>query len=216
MNHIGASHPRHDALDKVTGAANYPADLIGPGMLRLKTVFARRGHARIRSIDASAALAVPGVVAVLTAKDVPHNRYGLIDSDQPVLCDDTVRHDGDRVALVVAETDLAAAHAATLVRVDYEDLPIVGDPYEAMKPGAQRVHHDRDNVLLHQQIRRGDTARAPQVASIVNGCRLWCPMIDSSRLQRIATARRNFQAASAARGWTERSSRPPNAPPILA
>src|ERR1019366_4352051 len=129
-------------------------------MLRLKTVFARRGHARILSIETSAALAVPGVVAVLMAKDVPQNRYGLIDSDQPVLCDDTVRHDGDRVALVAAENDIAAAHAATLVRVEYEDLPIVSDPREAMKPGSPRVHHDRDNVLLHQKIRRGDVAQA--------------------------------------------------------
>src|ERR1700761_3221639 len=117
MRHIGTSHPRHDALGKVTGAAAYPADLIGPGMLRLKTVFARRGHARILTIDTSAAEAVPGVVAVLTAKDVPHNRYGLIDAAQPVLCDDVVRHDGDRVALVAAETDGAAALAASLVRV---------------------------------------------------------------------------------------------------
>ena len=167
MKHIGTSHPRHDAQDKVTGAANYPADLIKRDMLRLKTVFARRGHARILSIDTSAALAVPGVVAVLTAKDVPHNRYGLIDSDQPVLCDDTVRHDGDRVALVAAETDLAAAHAATLVRVEYEDLPIVSDPREAMQPDSPRVHHDRDNVLLHQKIRRGDVAAAFDDADVV-------------------------------------------------
>ncbi|MGA2392063.1 MAG: xanthine dehydrogenase family protein molybdopterin-binding subunit [Candidatus Lustribacter sp.] len=167
MKHIGTSHPRHDALDKVTGAANYPADLIKPGMLRLKTVFARRAHARILSIDTSAALAVPGVVAVLTAKDVPHNRYGLIDADQPVLCDDTVRHDGDRVALVAAETDLAAARGAALVRVEYEDLPIVSDPRAAMQPGAQRVHHDRDNVLLHQKIRRGEVARAFDEADVI-------------------------------------------------
>jgi len=167
VKHIGVSHPRHDALDKVTGVAQYPADLIERDMLRLKTVFARRGHARILAIDTAAALAVPGVVAVLTAKDVPHNRYGLIDADQPVLCDDTVRHDGDRVALVVAENDLAAARAATLVRVEYEDLPIVSDPRDAMKPGSVRVHHDRDNVLLHQKIRRGDVARAFDDAYVV-------------------------------------------------
>ena len=167
MSHIGASHPRHDALGKVTGAANYPADLIQPGMVRLKTVFARRGHARILSIDTAAALAVPGVIAVLTAKDVPHNRYGLIDADQPVLCDDTVRHDGDRVALVAADNDLAAAHAAKLVRVEYEDLAVVSDPRAAMLPGAPRVHHDRDNVLLHQKIRRGDAAGAFEAADVV-------------------------------------------------
>jgi len=167
MTHIGTSHPRHDALDKVTGAANYPADLIEPGMLRLKTVFARRAHARIHAIDVSAALAVPGVVTVLTAYDVPHNRYGLVDADQPVLCDDVVRHEGDRVALVVAETDAAAARGAALVRVDYEDLPIVTDPRAAMEPGAQRVHADRDNVLLHQKVRRGDAAAALAAADVI-------------------------------------------------
>jgi CO/xanthine dehydrogenase Mo-binding subunit len=167
VTHIGTSHPRHDALGKVTGAANYPADLITADMVRLKTVFARRGHARILSIDTAAALAVPGVIAVLTAKDVPHNRYGLIDADQPVLCDDTVRHDGDRVALVAAESDLAAARGAALVGVEYEDLPIVSDPREAMKRSAPRVHHDRDNVLLHQKIRRGDTARAFENADVI-------------------------------------------------
>jgi CO/xanthine dehydrogenase Mo-binding subunit len=167
MRHIGESHPRHDALDKVTGAANYPADLIKPGMVRLKTVFARRGHARIVSIDATAALAVPGVIAVLTAKDVPHNRYGLIDSDQPVLCDDTVRHDGDRVALVCAETDHAAATGAALVRVEYDDLPVITDAFKAMEPGAQRVHAHLDNVLLHQKIRHGDTDKAFEHADIV-------------------------------------------------
>ncbi len=167
MTHVGTSHPRHDALGKVTGAANYPADLIRPGMLRLKTVFGRRAHARIRAVDTSAALAVPGVVAVLTARDVPHNRYGLIDADQPVLCDDVVRYEGDRVALVAAENDIAAARAAALVRVDYEDLPVVSDPRAARLPGAPRVHADRDNVLLHQQIRRGDATRALADAGVV-------------------------------------------------
>jgi CO/xanthine dehydrogenase Mo-binding subunit len=167
VKHVGVSHPRHDARDKVTGAANYPADLIRPGMVRLKTVFARRAHARIVSIDVAAALAVPGVVAVLTARDVPHNRYGLIDADQPVLCDDVVRYEGDRVALVAAETELAAARAAELVRVEYADLPLVTDPRAAMLPGAPRVHADRDNVLLHQKIRRGDATGALAHADVV-------------------------------------------------
>ena len=167
MRHVGESYKRHDALDKVTGDAKYPADLIRDGMVHLKTVFAHRGHARIVSIDTSAALAVPGVLAVLTAKDVPHNRYGLIDSDQPVLCEDVVRHYGDRVALVAAETLRAAEAALKLVRVAYEDLPLVSDPREAMKPGAQRVHADKDNVLLHQKIRRGDVSRGFEDADIV-------------------------------------------------
>jgi CO/xanthine dehydrogenase Mo-binding subunit len=167
VKHIGTSHKRHDALGKVTGSAMYAADLFTPGMLRLKTVFAHRASARILAIDSSAALAVPGVVAVLTAADVPYNRYGLIDSDQPVLCDDVVRHYGDRVALVVAESNEAAAAGAKLVRVDYEDLPMVRDAHAAIAPGAPRVHADKDNVLLHQKIRHGDVARGFAEADVI-------------------------------------------------
>ncbi len=167
MKHIGTSHPRYDALGKVTGEAAYPADLIAPGMLRIKTVFARRAHARIRTIDTTAARAFPGVVDVLTAADVPHNRYGLIDADQPVLCDDVVRHYGDRVALVVAESEHAAQRAAALVRVEYTDLPVIRDVHEALAPGAPRVHADRDNILLHQKIRHGDVVRGFADADVV-------------------------------------------------
>ena len=167
MKHVGASHPRPDALGKVTGEAQYPADLIAPGMLRIATVFARRPHARIRSIDTVAAEAVPGVVAVLTAADVPHNRYGLIESDQPVLCGDVVRHYGDRVALVVAESEGAAKRGAAFVHVDYQDLTAVRDAHHAMARGAPRVHADRDNVLLHQTIRHGDVSAGFAAADVV-------------------------------------------------
>jgi CO/xanthine dehydrogenase Mo-binding subunit len=160
MNGVGAASPRHDARGKVTGATAYPADLVREGMLRLKTVFAHRASARIVAIDTGEARAMPGVIAVLTAADVPHNRYGLIDSDQPVLCEDVVRYEGDRVALVVAETSEIAERAAKAIAVTYEDLPYVGDPVSAMQPGAPRVHADRDNVLLHQPIRKGDVAAA--------------------------------------------------------
>ncbi|MFO7170202.1 MAG: aldehyde oxidase, partial [Chloroflexota bacterium] len=114
---IGASIQRPDALGKVTGAARYPGDLVRPGMLHLKVVFARRPHARILKIDTAAALAHPGVVAVLTAADVPYNAYGLVEDDQPVLCGDKVRFEGDKVALVVAESEEAAAAGARLVSV---------------------------------------------------------------------------------------------------
>ena len=107
-NFIGSSAPRPDALGKVIGDARYPADLIRPGMLHLKVVFAERPHARIVSISTEAALAIDGVVAVLTAADVPYNRFGLVEADQPVLCDTKVRFTGDKVALVVADSVRAA------------------------------------------------------------------------------------------------------------
>lgn len=171
MSLIGASLARPDALGKVTGAATYPADLIRPGMLRLAAVFAHRAHARIVAIDTAAARALPGVVDVLTARDVPHNRYGLIDDDQEVLCSEVVRYEGDRVALVVAENDDAARRAAALVCVTYEDLPAVTDPEAALAPDAPLVHAERrDNVLLHQKIRKGDVDAAfAQCDVVLNG-----------------------------------------------
>ncbi|MGD0969762.1 MAG: molybdopterin cofactor-binding domain-containing protein, partial [Candidatus Aquilonibacter sp.] len=165
---IGRSLPRPDALGKVTGAAKYPADLVRDDHLRLKVVFAHRAHARILAIDDADALAVPGVLAVLTAKDVPYNRYGLVRSDQPLLCDDVVRFHGDRVALVVGETQEAADAGARALRVTYEDLPIVDDARRATEPGAPRVHAERaSNVLEHARIRRGDVDAAFAHAAVV-------------------------------------------------
>ena len=165
---IGRSLARPDALGKVTGAAKYPADLVRDQHLRLKVVFAERAHARIVAIDDAAARAVPGVVAVLTAKDVPYNRYGLVRSDQPLLCDDVVRFHGDRVALIVGETQEAADEGARALHVTYEDLPIVDDARRAMQPGAPLVHAGNvSNVLEHSRIRRGDVDAAFARAAVV-------------------------------------------------
>ena len=137
-------------------------------MLQLHVIFAGRPHARIRSVNIDPALSHPGVVAVFTAGDVPYNRYGLVEDDQPVLCETEVRFEGDRVALVVAETSAAAREAAGLVEVEYEDLPSVTDAEAALAPDAPLVHGNRDsNVLLHMPIRKGDTAAAFAGADVV-------------------------------------------------
>ncbi len=165
---IGASLPRPDALDKVTGAARYPADLVQPGMLHLQVVFAMHPHARILSIDSAVALQHPGVVAVLTAQDVPYNAFGLIDADQPVLCSNKVRFEGDKVALVAAESKQAALEGARLVAVKYEDLPAVSDPRAALAADAPLVHeHLRTNQLCHFPLRRGDAVQALAEADVV-------------------------------------------------
>ncbi len=165
---IGSSPPRIDALDKITGTSAYPGDLVRPGMLYLKVVFARRPHARIRHIITDMALQHPGVVAVLTARDVPHNAYGLISEDQPVLCDDVVRHAGDRVALVVAETKEAAQAGARLVTVRYQDLPVLSDPRKALEPDAPVVHaSQKTNLLASFPLRKGNAGRALQDADVV-------------------------------------------------
>ena len=180
MAFVGQSFPRNDARSKVTGQADYSGDLTMPGMLFMKILFAERPHARIKSIDGSKAEAAPGVVAVLTAKDVPVNEYGLQIPDQPVLCGpgsskpgtDIVRFVGDQVAVIVAETEAQAKAALDLIRVDYEDLPVLTDAEEAMKPGAILLHPDRGdtNVCVRYKIRKGDVeAGFAQAAVIVEG-----------------------------------------------
>jgi CO/xanthine dehydrogenase Mo-binding subunit len=165
---LGTSPQRHDAFAKVSGAARYPGDLTLPGMLHMAVLFARRPHARIIRIDTAPALAHPAVVAVLTAADVPHNEFGLIENDQPALCGEVVRFVGDKVALVVAESEAAARAACALIAVEYEDLPVLSDPVAAMQPDAPLIHSARGtNVLRHVRIRKGDAAAALQRADVV-------------------------------------------------
>lgn len=164
---VGSSLPRPDAQGKVTGATAYPADLVRAGMLHLKVIFAQRPHARIQAIDTTTALAHPGVVAVFTAADVPHNAYGLIEADQPVLCQDIVRFVGDKVALVAATSKEAAISGAQMVRVEYEELPAVTSAQAAMAADAPLVHRERgSNLLGHVPIRKGDIARGFADASV--------------------------------------------------
>ncbi len=169
MRAVGSSIPRHGAVEKVTGRTLYPGDLNRPGQAYMKILFAGRPHARIVDIDLSQALRVPGVIAILTHEDVPVNEYGLILYDQPVLCGDVVRCVADQVACVIAETEEAAAEARDLIRVIYEDLPVVTDPEEAMRPDAVVIHPERgdSNVLAHYKIRKGDVEAAFAEADVI-------------------------------------------------
>ncbi len=166
---IGQSVNRLDAWGKVTGKTLYPGDRDYNNQLWLKVLFARRPHARILSIDTSAAETLPGMFTILTAADVPVNEYGLQMKDQPVLCGpgsdkpgaDVVRFVGDQVAVVVAETEAIAERARDLIKVDYEDLPIITDPVAAMQPGATQLHpHCADNIAHYDKIRKGDVDAA--------------------------------------------------------
>jgi CO/xanthine dehydrogenase Mo-binding subunit len=177
MPAIGKSSPRIDAHDKVTGEADYSGDLTMKGMLYLKILFAERPHARVKRIKTSKAEAAQGVVAVYTAKDVPVNEYGLQIPDQPVLCGpgspkpytDIVRFVGDQVAVVVARNEPAARAALDLIEVEYEDLPVLTDPVEAMKPEAPILHPDRGdtNVCVHYKIRKGDVEAGFAQAEVI-------------------------------------------------
>jgi CO/xanthine dehydrogenase Mo-binding subunit len=186
---IGKSILRTDALAKVTGAAIYPGDLALENPLQMATLFADRPHARVLTVDTAAAEAAPGVVMVLTAKDVPVNLYGLQIKDQPVLCGpgsdapgaDIVRCVGDRIALVIAESEAQARTAAKRIVVEWEDLPRIVDPEEAAPAlaggldGPQEARevpiqfhpHSPDNVTSSYRIRKGDAAGAMAAADVV-------------------------------------------------
>lgn len=176
MDILGQSLLRIDAHDKVVGKALYPGDFNLPDQVYMKILFARRPHAIIKSIDLSQAEEVNGVITILTAKDVPVNEYGLIMPDQPVLCGpgsnklyaERVRFVGDQVALVIAETEEIAAKACELIKVDYEDLPVITDPREAIKNKTLLIQPGKEsNIIGRYRIRKGSVEKAFIQADII-------------------------------------------------
>jgi xanthine dehydrogenase D subunit len=164
---IGDSPQRPDATLKVTGKFAFASDLWTGDMLWGATLRSPHPHARIRSVDVGAALATPGVYAVLTAGDVPgRNAIGLDHDDQPVLASGVVRYQGEPVAIIAADHPEIARQAAAKVAIGYEVLPAVTDGTHAMDPAAPKVH-EHGNVLRHLRIRRGEPdPAAPVVVSL--------------------------------------------------
>lgn len=152
---VGRGLPRADALDQVLGRIKYAEDMRFPGMLHLRFLRSKHAHALIKRIDTSRAEAAPGVLGVITSKDVPFNRMGAFVQDQPILADDKVRYLGDPVAAVAAIDIKAANRALELIEVDYEPLAPVFDPIAALEPDAPRVH-EKGNVLNTWRVVRGD------------------------------------------------------------
>jgi CO/xanthine dehydrogenase Mo-binding subunit len=173
---IGQSVKRIDSVGKVTGETPYPGDIDMDGQLWMKLRFSDRAHARILALDTTRAEALPGVVRIFTAKDVPHNEYGLVTKDQPVICGpdgsnpdaETVRCYADCIAVVVAETEAIAAQAAKLIDVTYEDLPTIFDPLKAMDAGQpQLLPRYPNNAMCHYRIRKGDMEAAWAQAEVI-------------------------------------------------
>ncbi|MDH3675417.1 MAG: molybdopterin-dependent oxidoreductase, partial [Anaerolineae bacterium] len=173
---IGKSVKRVDALGKVTGKTLYPGDRNQENELWLKILFARRPHARIVGLDTRQAKALPGVMDVFTAADVPVNQYGLQVPDQPVLCGpgsskkgaDVVRFVGDQVAVIVAENEQIAAKARDLVKIEYEDLPGVYDAEYAMSGRAPQLHPGVvNNIADYKRIRKGDVVAGWEQSNVI-------------------------------------------------
>lgn len=158
---VGRSVPRIDAREKAAGEAKFGGDIYLPGMLFGKILRSRFPHARILDIDTTKAEKLPGVKAVVTWKDAPDIQIGVYSDDWRFFAKDKVRYRGDVVAAVAA-TDLdIVREALELIQVDYEELPGVFDPIQAMQPGAPLVHEDvPDNIACRRKIRKGDPDKA--------------------------------------------------------
>jgi CO/xanthine dehydrogenase Mo-binding subunit/aerobic-type carbon monoxide dehydrogenase small subunit (CoxS/CutS family) len=166
---MGARTPRLDAPGKVTGSVKYAADMVLPNMLHMSVLRSPHAYAKIISIDASAALAIPGVEVVLTSADVPGiDNFGVFIEDQPIMARDYVRYTGEAVAAVAAETlDLAIA-ATKLIKVEYEVLEGVFDPHLAIKDGAPQLHDfAKNNITKHTKIRKGDVEEGFKQADLI-------------------------------------------------
>lgn len=186
---IGTRPIRHDGVDKVTGRAKYGADITLPGLLHGKVLRSPHAHARIKSIDVSAALALPGVKAVITSADFPKLQSGVVPMGELAmnphymsmnfLAHDKVLYDGHAVAAVAATSPHIAEEAVKLIKVDYEVLPHVLDAQEAMKETAPILHTELrtsgspeksdkpTNVASQVRFARGDLEAGFKAADVV-------------------------------------------------
>ncbi len=183
---LGTSRPKPDARGKVTGDAMYAGDLATDDQLVAKVVFTNQPHARLLRLDTTAATAIDGVVAVVTAADVPVNEYGLTMFDQPVLIGpasigngpaavphDVSRWEADHLAVIVAETAEAADAGAAAIEAEWEPLALVADIDAALAADAPLLHPEHPsgaNDYHHYVIRKGDTAAAfAEAAHVIEG-----------------------------------------------
>jgi aldehyde oxidoreductase len=168
---IGVSHPRPSAMPKACGAVEFGADILLQNPLELAVHHSSEWHARITSVDVSAALTMPGVAGVMTHKDIKGtNREKVIVADWPILAEDKVRSLGDPIVIVAAETRDQARAAAAAVKVEYEPLPVFRTPAEALAAGAVQVHSEWPNLCFMQPQIKGDAGKAlAESAHVVEG-----------------------------------------------
>jgi CO/xanthine dehydrogenase Mo-binding subunit len=182
---VGRSIPSVDSAAKAAGLKSFLQDFTLPGMLHARMVLARRPHAKIRSIVLDGALDARGVVAVATAGDVPgQNRVGVVVDDQPLFADVKARYEGDCVAIVAGETPDAALAGAGLVRVEYEDLPVVTCAGDAEGRGAPLVH-EGGNLAVEHLIAKGDLDQGKTECAVVAEGTFTSPVQEHAYLETI-------------------------------
>jgi len=204
--YVGGATPRVDGIAKVAGTAAFVHDMVLPGMLHARILTSPHPAARIVRVDVEKARAMPGVKAVLTGADLPY-KLGLYMEDKDILARGTVRHQGEAVAAVAAETVEQARVACEAIAVTYEPIDPVLDVHEAVRDGAPQVHPDvanynwmkgvffpkpGKNIAHHQKIRKGDVEKGFAEADRVFEFRFWNPQVQHVPLEThtaIATAR---------------------------
>ncbi len=201
---VGRRVPKLDAPEKVTGRARYGDDLRLPGMLWGAILRSPLPHARIRGVDTARAEALPGVRAVITGRTVRQRPFGYGDDNIPLKVD-KVRYVGDEVAAVAAVDEDTAREALDLIEVDYEPLPAVFDPFEALQPGAPLVHDEREdiegNVSMRWDFDHGDLEEAEARAAVVVEGTYSAPLAAPAPLEtHVVTAA--FDASGRLRVWS--------------
>ena len=169
MDVLGKSHVRQDGKDMVLGESQFVDDLEPKNVLYGAVVRSGRAHARILKINTNKALSYPGVACVLTSEDVPNNAYGPSIPDQVILCSDKVRYEGDPVVALCAKSWEAAEEAARLVEIDYEDLPPVFSPEEALDQNSFPIHesHPTGNLVTEGKVVKGDAESGFEEADFI-------------------------------------------------
>lgn len=187
---VGKSVPRIDGIAKVTGKAVYGVDVKLPNMLHGKVLRSPHAHARIVHIDVSRAAALKGVKAILTAQDTPKYKFGFFLHKNPSFADklplesEKVRYIGDEVAAVAAVAEDAAEEALQFVRVEYEPLPAVFEPEQALMSGAPRIHEScTNNVITTIRFKGGDIQKGFEQADVVIQDRFRTPGVAPSCME---------------------------------
>ena len=180
---VGQRVPRPDARLHGLGQTRYIEDLTLPNMLHARIKRAGIAAARVKRIDTHAAEQMPGVIAVLTGAEIPVNSFGPSLQDQPVLAHERVFHAGDGVAAVAAVSEQIAADALEKIVVEYDPLPAVLDPLEALDEDAPRVHPPHSNVYARRTLRKGDVAHGFAAAHRIFEARYRTQMVEHASIE---------------------------------
>jgi xanthine dehydrogenase molybdenum-binding subunit len=181
---VGHKHLRPEAVEKVTGEAIYTDDITFDGMLFAKAKRAMIPHGFLKKLDISKAKALPGVVSVLAAKDIPGEKtHGLVIYDWPIMVGvgERVRYVGDALAIVAAETQAIAEEAVNLIEAEFDLQPVITNPVMAKQDGVPQIH-EKGNLLKHIKVRKGDMDKGFADADVILEHTFHTPTTDHAAL----------------------------------